>query len=108
MTQQSPPDILTERTHQLFLKFTECSRKIYTDQTGRFPITSSCGYKYIMIAYDYESNYILAEPIKSRTSLHIKNAYQTMSKLLCIRGLKLRTHFLNNGCSKVLKEYMEE
>ena len=75
MTQQSPPEILTERTHQLFLKVTECSRRIYTDQTGHFLITSSRGYKYIMIAYDYKSNNILAEPIKSRTSLHIKNDY---------------------------------
>ena len=49
MTQQSPPEILTERTHQLFLKVTECSSKIYTYQTGRFPIKSSSGYKYIII-----------------------------------------------------------
>ena len=76
MTQQSPPEILTERTNQLFLKVTECSRKIYTDQTGIFPVTSSRGYKYIMIAYDYNYNNILSEPIKPRTSLHIKNAYQ--------------------------------
>ena len=103
MTQQSPPEILTERTHQLFLKVAKCSSKIYTDQTGRFPITSSCGYKYIMIAYDYDSNNILAEPIHSRTSLHIKNAYQTMRKFLCSRGLTPRTHVLDNECSKVLK-----
>ena len=108
MTQQSPPDILTERTHQLFLKVTECSSKIYTDQIGRFPITSSHGYKYTMIAYDYDSNSILAEPIKPRTSLHIKDAYQKMRKLLGSRGLTPRTHFLDNECSKVLKEYMEE
>ena len=103
MTQQSPPEIPTELTHQLFLKVTDCSRKIYTDQTGRFPITSSCGYKYIMIAYDYYSNNILAEPIKSITSLQIKNAYQKMRKFLCSRGLTPRTHVLDNGCSKVLK-----
>ena len=87
MTQQSPPELLTERTHQLFLKVTKYSSKIYTDQTGRFPITSSRGYKYIMIAYDYESNNILAEPIKSRTSLHIKTDYQTMRKFICSRGM---------------------
>ena len=61
-----------------------------------------------MIAYDYDSNNILAEPIKSRTSLHIKDAYQTMRKLLCSRGLTPRTYVLYNKCSKVLKEYMEE
>ena len=63
MTQQSPPEILTERTHQLFLKVTECSSKIYTDHIVRFPITSSRGYKYIMIAYDYDSTHIPAEPL---------------------------------------------
>ena len=103
MTQQSPPKILTERTHQLFLKVTECSRKIYTDQTGRFPITSSRSYKYTMIVYYYDSNNILAEPIKSRTSLHIKDAYQTMRKFLYSRGLTPRTHVLDNKCSKMLK-----
>ena len=108
MTQQSPPEILTERTHQLFLKVTECPRKIYADQTGCFPITSSRGSKYIMIAYDYDSSNILADPIKSRTSLHIKDAYQKMMKLLCSRGLTPRTHVLDNECSKVLKEYIEE
>ena len=61
-----------------------------------------------MIAYDYDSDNILAETIKSRTSLHIKNAYQTMRKLLCSRGLTPKTHVLYNECSKVLKEYMEE
>ena len=107
MTQQSPPEILTEQKHQLFLKVTECFRKIYTDQTRRFSITSSRGYKYIMIAYDYDSNNILAEQIKSITSLQIKNAYQTMRKFLFSRGLTPRTHVLDNECSKVLKEYIE-
>jgi hypothetical protein len=37
--------------------------KIYTDQTGRFPVVSSEGYKYIMILYDYDSNAILEQPI---------------------------------------------
>ena len=61
-----------------------------------------------MISYYYDSNNILAEPIKSRTGLHIKDAYQTMRKLLCSRGLEPRKHVLDNKCSKVLKEYMEE
>jgi hypothetical protein len=38
--------------------------QIYTEQTGRFPVVSSKGNKYIMILYDYESNAILAQPIK--------------------------------------------
>jgi hypothetical protein len=30
--------------------------QIYTGQTGRFPVVSSKGNKYIMILYDYDSN----------------------------------------------------
>jgi hypothetical protein len=33
---------------------------IYMDQTGRFPLVSSKGNKYIMVLYDYDSNAILA------------------------------------------------
>ena len=61
-----------------------------------------------MIAYDYDSNNILAEPIKSRTSLHIKDAYKKIRKLLCSRGLTPKTHVLDNEYSKVLKEYTDE
>jgi hypothetical protein len=39
----------------------------YTDQTGCFPVQSSCGYKYIMILYDNNSNAILAKAMKSRS-----------------------------------------
>jgi hypothetical protein len=42
--------------------------QIYTDQTGRFPVVSSKGNKYIMILYDIDSNTILAQPIKDRTA----------------------------------------
>ena len=78
MTQKSPPEILIERTHQLFIKVTECSSKIFTDQTGCFPITSSRGYKYIVIAYYYDSNNILAEPIndEKRFTIYDKSTRQ--------------------------------
>jgi hypothetical protein len=35
--------------------------QIYTDQTGRFPVVSSKGNKYIMILYDYDSNAIFGK-----------------------------------------------
>jgi hypothetical protein len=42
--------------------------QIYTDQTGSFTVVSSKGKKYIMILYYYDSNAILAQPIKDRTA----------------------------------------
>ena len=52
------------RTHIVYLQATDFAGKVYTDQTGRFPVTSNRGYKYIRVAYDYDSNTIYAEPMK--------------------------------------------
>jgi hypothetical protein len=54
--------------------------QIYTDQTGRFPVVSSKGNKYIMILYDYDSNAILAQPIKDRTAPELLRAFQVMEQ----------------------------
>ena len=50
--------------------------KIYTDQTGRFQVTSSRGNKYIMVVYNYDTNTIHAEAMTSRTGGELKVTYQ--------------------------------
>ena len=47
---------------------------IYTDQTGRFPVQSYKGHNYIMVAYDYDTNSIHAQPIKNRTTIELTQA----------------------------------
>ena len=59
-----------DTTYQLFASI-ENTGKIYTDQTGRFPVTESKGNKYILLMYDYDLNAILTEPIKNRTATDI-------------------------------------
>jgi hypothetical protein len=61
---------------------------IYTDQTGRFPVVSSKGNKYIMILYDYDINAILSQPIKDRTAPELLRAFQVMEQEFVARGLK--------------------
>ena len=51
------------------------NHKIYTEQTGKPPITSSPGNKYILIMYVYDANAILKEPLKSRSGSHILETY---------------------------------
>jgi hypothetical protein len=53
--------------------------KIYTDQTGKFPVLSSRGNKYLFVLYDYDSNAIMAEPIKSRTQSELTRTYKNCS-----------------------------
>jgi hypothetical protein len=82
--------------------------QIYTDQTGRFPVVSSKGSKYIMILYDYDSNAILAQPIKYRTTPELLRAFQVMEQELVARGLKPKLMKLDNAASKLLKTYLHQ
>jgi hypothetical protein len=82
--------------------------QIYTDQTGRFPVVSSKGNKYIMILYDYDSNEILAQPIKDRTTPELLRAFQVMEQELVARGLKPKLMKLDNEASKLLKTYLHK
>ena len=54
-------------TNLILLKTVDLTGKIYTDQTGRFPITSRKGNKYILVDYHYDSNTIHEEPLKTQT-----------------------------------------
>ena len=62
--------------------------KIYTDQTGIFPVTSSKGNKYIMVAFEEDSNNIMAEPMKYRKNSELTTVYAKIHKMLTSRGLK--------------------
>ncbi len=83
----------------------ETQGKIYTDQTGRFPVPSSKGNQYIMVMYDYDTNAILTEPLKNRTGSEILRGYQKLHKYLVVRGFKPQVHWLDNEASTALKEY---
>jgi hypothetical protein len=82
--------------------------KIYTDQTGIFPVVSSKGNKYIMILYYYDSNAILAQPIKDRTAPELLKAFQVMEQELAARGLTPKLMKLDNEASKLLKTYLHQ
>jgi hypothetical protein len=82
--------------------------QIYTDQTGRFPVVSSKGNKYIIILYDYDSNSILAQPIKYRTAPELLKDFQVMEQELVARGLKPKLMKLDNEASKLLKMYLHQ
>jgi hypothetical protein len=76
------------KTHFCYTAFYEPTGQIYTDQTGKFIAPSSNGNNYLMILYDYDSNSILSEPMKSRTKHSILAAYQTLHGRLVKAGLK--------------------
>ena len=62
-SQHEPP----VQYHQVFVKAAKLTGKVSTDQTCHFPITSSCGSKYLMVLYDHDSNTIIPESNKSQS-----------------------------------------
>ena len=81
---------------------------MYTDQTGRLPVTYSKGNEYILVAYHYDPNNIHAEPLKTHSGLELKTTYHKLHSLLTNRGLKPSIHILDNECPNVLKIFMKE
>jgi hypothetical protein len=97
------------QTHQIFATI-ENTDKIYTgkthaDQTGRFPVTSSQGIKYVLVLYEYDTNAILMEALHNRTAPKILRAYKKLVKYLHNRGFRPKIHWLDNEASDELKQF---
>ena len=59
------------RVNIVVMKLVELNGKIFSDQAGPFPVTSSKGDKYLMVVYDNNTNAILAKPMKIRPQQEI-------------------------------------
>ncbi len=82
----------------------ETTQKIWTDQPGRFPKKYSKGSQYMMVLTEIESNAILVEAMKNRTSGEMICAYQVLVDQLCSVGIAPKQHILDNECSNDFKE----
>ena len=106
--EQFSPSANSVRTNLVFLKTVDFTGKIYTDQIGWFPITSSKGNKYILVDYHQDSNNIHAEPFKTQTGVELKSAYHKIHNLLDDKCLQPSLHILYNECPNVIKTFMRE
>ena len=94
------------KTNNIFLKLYNASEKIYSYQTGRFPIISRKGSKYVMIVYEYNSNKFHGDPIKYCNAADSTRAYKKVHKMFTSRGLQPQLHILDNECSNLFKNFM--
>ena len=93
--------------HGFFIKTVELSGNIYSDQTGRLPLTSSNGNRYVMVVYNHDYNAILAEPLKSRSAEHLLAATAKMHILLRERGINPKIYIMDNECSSTVRSYLK-
>eukprot|EP00957_Ditylum_brightwellii_P028303 2138091-Ditylum_brightwellii.AAC.1 len=85
--------------HFMFLHIVE-EGKVYSNQTGCFPHTSSKEAKYIMVIYVYDANAILTIALKSRSEGELVRGYSSLYKYLQNKGYKSQIYWLNNECPK--------
>ena len=82
----------------------EAERRMYTNQTGRFPKKSSQGHQYIMVLIKIDSNAILVEAMKNQSMGEMMRAYQVIVNCLRSTGVTPEMLILDNECSAEFKE----
>eukprot|EP00804_Cyclotella_cryptica_P028250 CCRYP_014606-RA/>CCRYP_014606-RA protein AED:0.44 eAED:0.44 QI:0/-1/0/1/-1/1/1/0/272 len=78
--------------------------RVYSDQTGKFPHTSSRGNRYQMILYHTDSNSIWVEPTKNRTEGELILARTQALTQMRACGLTPQRQVLDNEASALYKQ----
>ena len=101
-----PQDTNNARTHNLFFTIATSSDiiKSYSNQTGKFPHQSTCGNQYGIILYEYDSNLILWNPIKTRQAAELTTSWKTLFLKIQTNGHSPELHILENECSEELRK----
>ena len=60
-----------KKQKDIYVKVWDAQDKVYTDQSGKFPVQSSKGHKYVMVMVEVDANYIDVEPMKNRTEAEL-------------------------------------
>ena len=89
--------------HAIYNLQSEMDRKMYTDQTGKFPVTSYKGKQYVMVLHETSSNAILVEGLTNRTSGEMVATYQSLVDRLRDSKIEPKMHILDNEISQEFK-----
>jgi hypothetical protein len=82
--------------HDMFIQIHNANNTAHSDQTGRFPVTSSSG-----ILVEVDGKFIDAEPMKNKSAGSMIKAYLALWKQLTASGtVKPTTHLLDNKASE--------
>ena len=90
-------------SNELYLNVVPMS-KLYTDDTGRFPVRARSGNQYVMIAYHADGNLILQQPFKTKSDTHRIAAYDTIMTRLAAKGLSVDLQIMDNEASTAFKQ----
>ncbi len=94
----------------VYLMVIDATKKlIFSNQTGKFLITSARGNKYIMVAVELDGNYIDCEPLQSRLAKSLTKAYQAIFQCWKATGVICPNwRILDNEAPEELKQALHE
>jgi hypothetical protein len=78
--------------------------KLYTNNTGCFPVRARSGNQYIMIAYHADGNLVLQQPFKTKSDAHRLAAYNIIMTHLATTGLLVDLQIMDNEASAAFKQ----
>ena len=82
-------------SNQMFVQTYPIS-KLYTDDTGRFPVRACSGNQYVMVAYHANGNLILQQAFQNKNDQHRIPAYNAIMLHLSQWGLTVDLKILDN------------
>ena len=103
-TEDDLKPLLGKKIRDLYFKVVDTwdpKYKIYSDQTGKFPVQSRAGYRYIMVMVEIDSNNVLLQPMKTKSDEEMIDAYEALMKRLRRVSIAPEKHVLNNECSEI-------
>ena len=92
--------------HKTFIAMETIAGKFLIDQTGRSPIQSSQGCKYVIIFYLYDANIILSVLIKNNSKEEILHAYKNIYTKFNACWCKPCLNNLNNETSTAINDFI--
>ena len=82
--------------------------KLYSDDTGQFPVRACSGNQYVMIAYHMEGNLILQQAFPTKADKHSIPAFNNITSHLTEQGLSVDLNIRDNKASTDLKRVITE
>ena len=97
------PTPITTPSNQVYV-VTQPLSKLFTSDTGCFPVRAFPGNQYVMIVFHADGNLILQQAFKTKSDcLHIA-AYNAIMTRLAAQGLSVDLQILDNEASSAYKE----
>eukprot|EP00956_Cyclotella_meneghiniana_P010727 scaffold15031_cov47-Cyclotella_meneghiniana.AAC.1 len=99
---------LRKKHNDVYIQVREATEMAYTDQTGRFPVVGTGGYKYIMVLVELDGNYIAMEPTKSKETDELIRVYTIIMDRLRQQGIQPKHQILDNEAPEDYIKAIEE